>query len=139
MHSIRSALLCALLASLVFAVGCAQKLVPVEGTVTVMGKGPLDMGEVMFYPEGGGKTARGKIESGGKYRLETDGKPGAPPGKYKVTVNPDAGEVPDSTKAAVPVSSIDPSFLSSTSTRLSVEVKAGADPSSYNLTVDPAK
>src|SRR5262245_42997145 len=64
-------------------------LAPVSGTVTVGGQ-PVTGGQVSLIPfekeqETSGLSA-GTIDSGGKFTIYTGGKPGAPLGKYKVTV-----------------------------------------------------
>ena len=62
------------------------KTVPVKGKVTVDGQ-PLKQGSVAFWPKDGkGFEADGQIAEDGTYELSTKGKPGAPPGSYKVTV-----------------------------------------------------
>src|SRR5262249_2342201 len=90
--------------------GCGQSvstlpvpcMVPVAGRVTVDGKplslpnqpdrdGATAQGLVMFMPqEVPGRTdpllATGAVDGEGKYHLMTDGKPGAPAGRYKVVV-----------------------------------------------------
>jgi len=126
---------------MVFVAGCAQTLVPVEGTVTIEGKGPLTQGEVVYYPDGSaGKIPRGKIGSDGKYHLETDGKAGAPPGKYKVTINPDVGVIPEAGKETVATKEIiDRANRDLGSTPHSKEVKSGAAPGTYDPTGKPAK
>lgn len=66
------------------------KLVPVKGKVTVAGR-LLAEGYVQYYPLGGDEKApfsEGKIQADGTYSLSTQGKPGAPVGKYRVTVDP---------------------------------------------------
>jgi hypothetical protein len=92
-------------------VGCPSsgsgKLLPAEGKVTLNNK-PLGSGTVTFVPADG-KAAlstgnpTGEIQSDGSYKLTTGGKPGAPAGKYKVTVTPTpgkTGEAGDPTKMA---------------------------------------
>ncbi|HLJ92854.1 MAG TPA: hypothetical protein VKU02_06640 [Gemmataceae bacterium] len=73
--------------------GCgdsSSNLVPVVGKVIVDGK-PLTTGTgiVNYRPEKGSlnhKEPAAKIEPDGTYRLTTDGKEGAPPGRYRVLV-----------------------------------------------------
>jgi hypothetical protein len=70
----------------------STKLVPAEGKVTLNNR-PLSSGTLTFVPADG-KAAlptgnpTGDIQSDGSYKLSTGGKPGAPVGKYKVTVIP---------------------------------------------------
>src|ERR1700729_3502154 len=71
-----------------FLAGCSPAPVPVSGKVTVGGE-PLKTGTVTFFAEAGNPTKaepRGKIKEDGTYEVQTDGKPGAPPGTYKVVV-----------------------------------------------------
>jgi hypothetical protein len=141
----RSAFPCALLSALVlFAAGCGgTKLVPVEGKV-MMGNQPLTKGEVSYHPDvEGGNTQkypdlpRGKIGADGTYTLSTSGKPGAPAGKYKVTVNPSAGEAP--ADYSIPKDVIEKSSTLPTTTTLRKEVKADAPAGHYDVTVNPPK
>ena len=67
-----------------------ETLVPVVGTVKVQGK-PLTLGWITFYPdEARGNTSARlplvEITTDGTYELTTNGKPGAPPGFYKVVI-----------------------------------------------------
>ena len=76
-------------------VGCgdsSSNLVPVVGKVTVDGQ-PLTTGtgngNVSFRPEKGNPSRQepaGAIDPDGTYRLKTDGKEGAPLGRYRVMV-----------------------------------------------------
>jgi hypothetical protein len=62
---------------------------PVSGKVTIGGQ-PAEGLQVTFTPlESGKEAASGNIGPGGEYTLYTgvDGKEGAPPGKYKVTLS----------------------------------------------------
>jgi hypothetical protein len=67
--------------------------VPIEGTVLVDGKPLVGMtGAVTFIPDksrGNDSSFRavGLIDKEGRYTLFTKGKPGAPPGRYKVIVS----------------------------------------------------
>src|SRR5262245_21006825 len=79
--------------------GCGDKLGKlhrVEGKVTIP-TGPLTAGTVTYYPDppkpgATPLTPSGTVEGDGSYKLMTQGKPGAPAGKYKVTVTmPAAG------------------------------------------------
>jgi hypothetical protein len=83
--------------SIAFVVGCGDasgnKLVPVVGKVTVDGQ-PLKAGNgvsssVSFRPEKGSGNSQepaGDIDEDSTYRLFTNGKEGAPPGRYHVLV-----------------------------------------------------
>ncbi len=71
-----------------FLAGCSPPPVPVSGKVTVGGE-PLKTGTVTFFADAGNPTKaepRGQIKEDGTYEVQTDGKPGAPPGTYKVIV-----------------------------------------------------
>jgi hypothetical protein len=70
--------------------GCGPAISPVHGKVTIDDK-PLTTGTVTLRPDKskGNKssaTPLGKIADDGTYTIETDGKPGAPYGAYKVVV-----------------------------------------------------
>jgi hypothetical protein len=76
--------------------GCGNRLVPVEGVVTLDGK-PVEGATVMFVPtEGSGRPATGATESDGSFRLKSfDSGDGILPGNYKVTVSKiEGGPIP---------------------------------------------
>jgi hypothetical protein len=77
-----------------FLMGCgAPKLVPVSGKVTQGGK-PVTSGLVVYSAVKSGDklmAITGQIKEDGTYALQTDGKDGAPLGKYKVFISPMAG------------------------------------------------
>jgi hypothetical protein len=120
--------------------GSSVKLVPVSGKVTVGGQ-PVTSGQVSFLPvtEGEGVNAKasagsapalGQIEPSGEYKLFTNGKEGAPPGKYKVTVTPSM--VPSGgTKA--PTTPYNAKFSDVKQTPLNKEVVSGAAAGAYDL------
>jgi hypothetical protein len=135
---------CALLFVLA-AAGCGgQKLIPVEGTVSVKGK-PADFvkgGTVTFHPdvEAGNKQTyaafpTGKIDENGKYSLSTGGKPGAPPGAYKVTISVTAPSDPKN-EYSVPKLLIDKTNTELGTTTLKKEVKAGAPAGQYDFALE---
>src|ERR1700722_7858539 len=75
-------------------VGCggppAVATLPVSGKVTVDGQ-PITSGQVSFTAADdkiGAGLCTGSIGADSAYKISSDGKPGAPPGKYKVTVTP---------------------------------------------------
>lgn len=76
---------CALLA--VLAVGCdsGPKLIKAGGTLKYNGKS-ISEADIVFIPDKGGAPVIGRSDEAGKFELTTDGKPGALPGAYKVTV-----------------------------------------------------
>ena len=76
--------------------GGGQKpaLVPVKGTVTQAGS-PVSGADVMFMPKDKGVPAAGKTDDGGRFELRfSDGRPGALPGSYGVTITKPAPEPP---------------------------------------------
>ena len=137
-------------AALLAVTGCQEKLGklhPVEGNVTVAGS-PLTSGIVTFYPDPPKPGATpinpvGNIEPDGSYKLKTQGKLGAPAGKYKVTVTIPAqatqGGSTGSDLAAPPVDEQAPprlfsqSFESPLQTPLQIEVVASPSPGQYDL------
>lgn len=85
---------CLVLASFLSLLGCgsstAVKLAPVSGKVTIQDM-PLPYGRILLKPDAAqGNTSTsepsGEIKSDGTFSLETDGKPGAPLGAYRVTI-----------------------------------------------------
>ncbi len=79
---------------LLLSVGCggpaAVATVPVSGKVTLDGQ-PVISGQVSFAAADdkvGAGLCTGIIGADGEYKISSDGKPGAPLGKYKVTVTP---------------------------------------------------
>jgi hypothetical protein len=114
------------LAAVVLA-GCGETKHPVKGTVTLDDGTPVTQGVVVFERLEGGPavTARGEIQSDGKYELSTD-KPGdgVPTGKYRVLVNPrDLTDTPDEEKTLP----YDTKYLKFQASGLSFEVKPGAN------------
>jgi hypothetical protein len=130
-----------LLALIVFATGCGgTKLVPVEGTVTVASQ-PVKKGTVTFHPdkEGGNTQAyptlpNATTDDNGKYSLATNGKPGAPPGKYKVTVTSTAPSDPKD-PYSIPKHLIDSTNSVPETTTIKIEVKADAPAGAYDVTL----
>lgn len=126
---------------LALAAGCSDKVgkrLPVEGRV-LLGEKPLTgmSGMVVFIPdaEKGNKTEfrpTGAIDAEGKYRLATEGKPGAPAGWYKVTVTatpPGTGD----REVVAPV--VHARYAVEKTTTLSVEVVAAPADGAYDLKV----
>jgi len=100
---------------------------PVRGTVTLADGTPLSRGLVIFERVDGGPplTARGNLQADGRYELSTE-RPGdgAPPGRYKVAINPlDTSDVPDEQKKLP----FDVKYLSLKTSGLEFEVKPGAN------------
>jgi len=128
------ALLAFLLAFLLF--GCSSR-VPVSGKLTVENK-PLTNGSIFFVPDrdkGNMSTAepRGTIDDQGNYTLSTDGKPGVPPGWYRVVVVVSSTNIPDIRNPTTTQSPIDERYKTATKTNLVVEVPGG----DYNFKLDP--
>jgi hypothetical protein len=118
--------------------GCgdsSSKLVPVSGKVTVDGQ-PLTTGSVSFRPEKGvsAQEPGGEIDEDGTYTLYTDGKQGAPPGRYRVLV---VAVDPNDLKKKFPygkrTSFVNPKYSDLKKTDLVVEVKQSAAPGAYDL------
>lgn len=121
---------------LMLAAGCSrapEKTYPVEGRVTLDGK-PLKGGTVLFesiQPGTSGKcyTARGTIDSQGRYRLSTftfGDYDGAVPGRHRAMILPDLSQVPDRPGARPPVDVPD-KYQSPETTDLEYEVKPGQE------------
>lgn len=72
--------------------GCGPtpvKFVPVSGKITIQGA-PLPYGTITLVPDAGNPTKLqpyGKVAADGSYTLESDGKPGAPVGVYRVGIS----------------------------------------------------
>jgi hypothetical protein len=117
--------------------GGRDKLIPVAGKVTLAGQ-PLTTGNVTFRPDAanGNLTLHhptGKIDATGNYQLYTSGKPGAPPGWYRVVIfahesGEDGRGVHPGSRSLVP-----PKYNSEQTTDLVVQVVEGAAPDHYNL------
>lgn len=106
--------------------------VPVSGEVTVGGK-PLAKGSLAFKPEGAplpGGDPSGNIENG-KYTLYTNAKPGAPVGKYKVTIV--ATVEADSTKPNAVKSPVDAKYGDPAKSDLKADVVATPAPGAYDF------
>jgi hypothetical protein len=141
-HGALAALGCVLMV----AVGCGDKgpgkLLPVSGTVQFKAA-PLDKGTVIYRADSGkgNKTPhepRGEIDAQGKYTLFTAGKPGAPPGWYKVAVVAIKEDAKPGDPYAVPKWLIPKNYTTPETSPLSVEVKEGQGPEAYELKVADA-
>ena len=113
------------------------KTVPVKGKVTVNGKA-LANASVVYWPDEakGNKLSAnllptGKTAEDGTYDLVTKGKPGAPPGAYKVTVN--AHTEVDSTKPETAKKLVPDKYTSKEKTPLEKNVADGAAAGTYDL------
>jgi hypothetical protein len=126
--------------------GCApsaERLVAVSGAVTVEGE-PLRLGWVTFYPdEARGNTGShlpwGQIRQDGTYELSTNGRPGAPPGAYKVVVAATHDAIPikpprgKDGKPWQPRWLVHEKYTSPATTDLRIEVMERPSPGSYDL------
>jgi hypothetical protein len=104
----------------------------VQGTVEVDGRA-LTGGEVFFHPEVQKPGTRfemvGMIGSDGLYTMTTNGKPGVPPGKYKVSIMPPLS--PEGTSDTGKL--FNSKFESANETPLTVEVTNAPNPGQYDL------
>ena len=117
--------------------GCGKesvKLAPVAGKVTV-GDQPVTSGQVSLIPlskdEKTPGLMAGTIDSSGNYKILTDGKEGAPLGKYKVTVTPAMTAAPADKKA--PVLAYNKGFMDASRSTLAIEVVDSPPPGKYDL------
>jgi hypothetical protein len=117
--------------------GCGDNITraPVEGTVLIGGAPLRGMtGAVTFVPDaargnGSPHRATGTIDRDGRYTLFTRGKPGAPPGHYKVLVSAvPPGAQRDDSKLAIPAR-----YGGERTTRLEMEVVTDPAPGRYDL------
>jgi uncharacterized protein (TIGR03000 family) len=108
---------------------------PVAGKVTLDGK-PLARCRVTFWPENKGKLAQevgGLTDEDGTYQLFTKGKPGVPPGRYRVTITataPTDPKDPAKLKVLVPEK-----YAKLETTPLLVEVTEKAPPGAYDIRI----
>jgi hypothetical protein len=131
----RAAICCC---GLLMLAGCSSggpslgKLVPVQGKITLASGKPLPGGQVSFVPldrdpNVPGITSDGQINREGAYKLFTDNKPGAPPGKYRVVLSRGADR---KGWTRVP-----PRYFSEQKSPLEVEVVADKPEGGYDLKV----
>jgi len=122
-----------------------ETLAPVVGTVKVQGK-PLTLGWITFYPDEvrGNASARlplAEITTDGTYELTTNGKPGAPPGFYKVVIAATRDVIPvrpprtQDGKPAPPIWLTHEKYTKPQSTDLLIEVVENPVPGAYDLEV----
>jgi hypothetical protein len=127
----------AVLICLGLAQGCAKKqvpLAPVSGKVTVDGQA-ITSGQVSLIPlektaDSSAGLSAATIDSSGAYTISTGGKPGAPQGKYKVTVT--ASMVPAG-GTAPPVAPFNRVYQDSAQTTLRIEVINNPEDGRYDL------
>ena len=115
--------------------------VPVSGKVTIDNK-PLTTGLVTYRPDrnkGNNAIAEphGTIGDDGTYTLETDGKPGAPPGAYKVVVTAMAKPKDPKDIYAIGASLVNKKYTNEATTPFDVTVTANAPAGTYDLKLVP--
>jgi hypothetical protein len=135
MNRSASVWVCLFVAGVCFAPGCGKsvKLVPVSGKVT-LGNQPVSGGQVTLIPDKEGATPgliTGNIDSSGNYKILTNGKDGAPLGKYKVTVTPSMMPSMDPKKG--PPRPFPEIYGDPRKTTLSIEVVENPAPGAYDL------
>jgi hypothetical protein len=113
-------------------------LTPVKGTVTTVDGKAVTSGQVSFFATVIDEKTKfgapkGQIDSNGNYELFTEGKAGAPLGKYKVTVTPSM--VPMQGAKSAPKTSYHEKYGDQKKTDLEVEVIA--TPATYDLKLKP--
>lgn len=109
-------------------------LVPVTGKVTLAGK-PLVGGAVELVPyDNPADPLRpsGRVDAQGNYSVNTEGKPGAPAGKYRVCV-----ETGGDDKAQE--AHFDPKYSHFEKSPLIIQVAQGATAGSYDLKMNPRR
>jgi len=122
-------------------VGCGKdsdidKLLPVSGKVRYQAE-PLTTGTVILVPDAAkGNTTkhepRGPIDDQGNYRVTTAGRPGAPPGWYKVAVI--ATQPPNPNKPYAVTGSLLPRKYGDASTSgLAIEIREEPADGDYDL------
>ena len=127
---------------LFFFAGCeggTASLAPVSGRVSYENQ-PLSRGTIVFVPDAdrgnNGPLAQGTINAGGSYAVQTEGKPGAAPGWYRVTVI--AVETPagySTGRSSAPRSLVPERYRDPQLSDLTCEVKAGQENGiNFNLT-----
>lgn len=108
--------------------------VPVAGKVWIGGR-PAERGSVAFHedPPQTGQTPIGTIDADGSYRLYLQGRPGAMPGAYRVTVFINEPASTATGHAGLPKSLIDPKYTRKESTPLRIEVAEDGPADGYDL------
>jgi hypothetical protein len=126
--------------AVLFGVGCDSN-VPVSGKVTLADGTAVTSGSLRYVPDKAkGNTLPaepvGQIGSDGVYQLATDGKPGAPPGAYKIVVFVTKPSDPND-PYSLPLPLINRKYSTAETSGLSKEVQANAPPETYDLQLDP--
>lgn len=129
--------------------GCSKpsgpELCPIEGQVWLDGQ-PLVSGSVSFRAEsrgsgGGGNSSdeagwhqpTGSISPEGKYRVYTQGRWGAPPGRYRVVVFSTESTAGTAAHPGLPRSVIPARYNDPRQSPLAVEVEPSPEPGRYDL------
>ena len=110
---------------------------PVKGKIMVKGA-PATHGSIAFWPDAskgntGKNEASGGIKEDGTYTMQTRGKPGVPPGAYKVTISMQSqadNATPEKFELEVPKE-----YTQQKTTTLSIEVVASPAPGAYDIDV----
>lgn len=114
--------------------GCSEfTFAPVKGKVILKNKQPMTFGVVVFMPDTDSKhrmIPRGKINPDGTYELDTDGRSGAPIGKYLVCVRAPNRRINGKDPPPLPFSA---KYLTADDTPLKVEVVVNPAPGAYDL------
>ena len=136
--NIRSGLLLSLVAFLCSGCGQPDDRLPtarVSGTVALDGQ-PLTAGNIMFFPDSGGKHAVGMIGADGAFHLSTyESGDGAVVGKHKVVIQISHGS-PDGTAVPQKSSQIPVKYTQRGTTTLTAEITAEGE-NQLNLNVLP--
>ena len=108
-------------------------MAPVKGKATIDGA-PLTAGHVALHPEVVDPAVKvppsnGQIDSNGNYEIFTDGKAGAPLGKYKVVVTPSMVPM----QGGTPPVQVNQRFRVPTDSPLSIEVVETPKEGQYDL------
>jgi hypothetical protein len=134
------------LAAALLAAGCGpggEPFHPVEGRVALAGGRSPFPGSVSFRPDPArGNTSKhhptAELDPDGRFRLVTAGRPGAPPGWYKVLVF-SAEKVGDGPYGGptLPKWRTSPRYTDEATTPLAVEVVPDPPPGAYDFTAGP--
>jgi hypothetical protein len=121
--------------------GCEEgtpSLALVSGRVYYQNQ-PVPRGDIVFVPDAdrgnNGHLAQGTIQSGGAFTIQTDGKPGAMPGWYRITIISveEAGNYRSG--ATTPRTLVPQKYRDPQLSDLTYEVKAGRENTiNFNLT-----
>jgi hypothetical protein len=102
-------------------------LYEVKGKVELPDGKSLSGGQVYFVRADGGSSSLGKVGSDGTFALTTAGSGGAPPGDYKIRVEPeDLSTLPGKRKAGKKLA-FPAKYLDEDSSELKVTIKAEAN------------